>query len=1489
MTGLLCSGALLVSALPVSAFAASGGLAVTGQDSLVLDRESVLTVDLGDPTFNGTKTITLSGYTEPIPEEYVTDGLVLRLDGLEGTDSEAGTWTNLADPSETVEINRADKAEGEGENSFQDDGLWLDNSKIFLPESAAQAINGTEYTVEYFVDKEGYSGYETAYSPLLTVDESGDSWSIFTRTAGETMELKQGPNSTRLRTDFDDALGAPSAIVLDYDEGVCTWYLDGEEKASFAPGGLAEAEDIILGGRLGGANYQTQAQYYSIRIYDRALSQEELAANAALDRSRFLGEDEAQVPDLTFDGVALESDGETEVELTFVDGVAELPVVSGALGAQSLTLAVDGEELSLELQTQDLLDATLNAVPDALTVEVSASATDSDIRSELARQIEGALADTAFLTEGGSVQVTGSEDSGFQAQLRLDGDTASKELDVTVERGEATDADALAPYFQTVMQGTFDFESAEAVTAEAIQEQAAALLGDETVSAEAAWDEESGCWLLTLEQDGKSAQMPLYINSEVELTFDDASLMNYTTTRMAGSDTAYISGGALHVTGTTGNTYENVVLPVWNFGRDVCIEAEVRMVSAVNDSRWMALSYGVKPNSAGVEDAFTFRQMAVRQNATASNGVEFAMMTDGASPAWNVTHTGSYSEALDPEKTYKFTVIYRDGNVYEYIDDQLIIRAEDVPQEQIDGKIAFSFDRLTAEMTSLRVTSDLPDLPTELPMTENGYETEIYEPETGLVMSPTVVSLEATAAADVAAAERRPATLVRELNADLTVEDGGETIALDEFLARLDKKALPGLRIEDMATAQAFAQYVEENGVVDVNVLSSDGEVLKTACAGAPGIRGMLDFSAGMPDELIDVVFDTNRSNARVAIIPVEAATQDNVAYIQARAVTVWVYTDSRHLDEAILAGADGLVVDGSAAALDAIEAFDPAEPVVTRRTVIVAHRGLHQEAPENTERAAALAVEAGADAIECDVYLTADGEIVINHDDTTGRLMNENLTVADSTLAELQALTFSQDPNAQEGDRIPTLQQLFDAADAADPDDDVIHVIEIKHTDPDLIKPLADAIRAAGMEDRVVFISFSYEQLQLIRQEMPEISVGGLNVHSMGNYTVAENLESISENLDPLNAFYNCYYGYGVQSPELVAAARHRGIYVHPWTVDDQTEFENEYANGYHGITSNYVDYATDYLTGVSVEGETFTAATGMENAVTIPAQRETRGGSAALEQPKVLQLSGVTVSQTESGALWAGEAGEAVVALGDSYTLPATGRTYTQLPPAIRNGGMRYGILSNGAVIMDLLEKRPVWSGGIPVSTVLRLLKGVEPWDPIFDVFVDGCVFTEKRNLERLDDFGLPDSVKRLVLRTRYPVDDMEQFLRNLGTDKIPERLNLYCLEREPVCRYLESQAGLTVTTSLGGNVEVTGAGVGKAEALKTLAGLLEIPMEQTAAVGDNENDLTMIQAAGLGIAMGDGSREVRLAADWVTGTNREDGAAAALEKILCGSPFT
>lgn len=252
---LLCAGAILVSAIPVRASAAVSD-AVEG--TLIQGVEGSIRIDLGDASIDGTKTVRLSGYMEPIPDAYVEDGLVLRLDGLEGADAEAGTWTNLAgsrDPvyenNDIVYINRpeVDKVTGEGTNYFEGNGLVLDNSKVYLPACVAEAVNGDAYTVEYFVDSEGYSGNERAYSPLLTVDETADSWSIFTRTPGSTMELKQGANA-RLKVSFESALGAPSAVVFDKASGTATWYLDGTAKGQVNAANPAAAEQVILGGRL---------------------------------------------------------------------------------------------------------------------------------------------------------------------------------------------------------------------------------------------------------------------------------------------------------------------------------------------------------------------------------------------------------------------------------------------------------------------------------------------------------------------------------------------------------------------------------------------------------------------------------------------------------------------------------------------------------------------------------------------------------------------------------------------------------------------------------------------------------------------------------------------------------------------------------------------------------------------------------------------------------------------------------------------------------------------------------------------------------------------------------------------------------------------------------------------------------------------------------------------------------------------------------------
>lgn len=85
----------------------------------------------------------------------------------------------------------------------------------------------------------------------------------------------------------------------------------------------------------------------------------------------------------------------------------------------------------------------------------------------------------------------------------------------------------------------------------------------------------------------------------------------------------------------------------------------------------------------------------------------------------------------------------------------------------------------------------------------------------------------------------------------------------------------------------------------------------------------------------------------------------------------------------------------------------------------------------------------------------------------------------------------------------------------------------------------------------------------------------------------------------------------------------------------------------------------------------------------------------------------------------------------------------------------------------------------------------------------------------------------------------------------------------------------------------VEGNPLGVSKGDALRRLAAHVEIPQSQVMAVGDQGNDASMLVWAGLGVAMGNGSPEVKAVADWIAPPLVEDGAAVAIERfVLDGS---
>jgi len=278
------------------------------------------------------------------------------------------------------------------------------------------------------------------------------------------------------------------------------------------------------------------------------------------------------------------------------------------------------------------------------------------------------------------------------------------------------------------------------------------------------------------------------------------------------------------------------------------------------------------------------------------------------------------------------------------------------------------------------------------------------------------------------------------------------------------------------------------------------------------------------------------------------------------------------------------MIAAAAAACLGALAVFWPGpEPVshpwlsaqTGERVERIAHAGGLGRAPANTLEALEQAVLDGADVLEVDVWLTADGHPVLIHDETVDRTTDGEGRVADFRLEEISALDAAfgyegepADRFAGRGVRIPSLAEAL----AAYPD--MRWIVEIKPDTREAAQAICTVIREAGMAGKALVGSFHDGAMGHFRQACPDVATGMARREALAFYIAARLGVA---NLLPVKAaaiqIPPRASGLEVAHPRLISAAQARGISVQVWTINDPAQMEALSALGVDGIITDRVD----------------------------------------------------------------------------------------------------------------------------------------------------------------------------------------------------------------------------------------------------------------------------------------------------------------------------
>ncbi|MFP5501549.1 MAG: glycerophosphodiester phosphodiesterase [Candidatus Sericytochromatia bacterium] len=230
-------------------------------------------------------------------------------------------------------------------------------------------------------------------------------------------------------------------------------------------------------------------------------------------------------------------------------------------------------------------------------------------------------------------------------------------------------------------------------------------------------------------------------------------------------------------------------------------------------------------------------------------------------------------------------------------------------------------------------------------------------------------------------------------------------------------------------------------------------------------------------------------------------------------------------------------------------------------RPLIMGHRGAMGHAPENTMASFQLAKDMGVDAIELDVHLSADGHLIVIHDETVDRTTDGTGAVEGLTLEQIKKLDAGSHFDARfKGEAVPTLEEVLIWARGQMP-----VVIEMKPTRK--IEAVVEAaialVERMGMGEEVAFISFDHHIPLGIKKRQRHWMTGALYVGRVVDPVGMAGAAQVNGLLPH----------FGFLTPDLIEQAHAERLWVGCWCPNTEAELQHAIAMGADMIGTNYPD----------------------------------------------------------------------------------------------------------------------------------------------------------------------------------------------------------------------------------------------------------------------------------------------------------------------------